>query len=256
MGIRVNALTNPELVRLIGETIDSGESRVIGNHNLHSLYLWYHDEKMREFFSIADYIHIDGISVILLGRMAGLPLRNEHRAAYLDFLPMLLAEAADRGWRVFFLGSEPGVAEKAAEKLRVRHPRLKIRTHHGHFNSDKWGEENWAVLSEIRAYRPQLLMVGMGMPRQEAWILENRDEISANVICPAGAIMDYIAGIKSTPPRWLGPLHIEWLYRLVTEPRRLSRRYLIEPWYVAGRFALHLLKNGNKESAAEMSAHE
>ena len=255
MGIRLNAITNPDLVRLIGETIESGESRVIANHNLHSLYLWCRDEKMNEFFSTADYAHIDGMSVILLGRLAGLPLHAEDRAAYLDFLPLLLSEAADRGWRIFFLGSKPGVAETAAEKLRSRYPRLKIRTHHGHFNPDRWGEENRAVLSEINAYGPHILMVGMGMPRQEAWILENRDEIFANVICPSGAIMDFVAGAKSTPPRWLGPLHIEWLYRLMTEPRRLSRRYLIEPWYVVGRLALHYLKNGNRQSAG-MSVDE
>ena len=256
MGIRINAITNSDLIQLIGQTIETGESRIIGNHNLHSLYLWYHEEKMREFFSAADYIHIDGMSLILLGRLAGLPLQAEHRAAYLDFLPLLLSEAADCGWRIFFLGSAPGIAENAAEKLRSEHPRLRIRTHHGHFNPDKWGPENQDVLAEIRAYRPHILMVGMGMPRQEAWILENRDEIGANVICPAGAIMDYIAGIKSTPPRWLGPLHLEWLYRLATEPRRLSRRYLVEPWYVVGRLALHYLKNGGRQSAAEMSTHE
>ena len=247
LGIRLHALSNADVVDLITDTITSNQSRVVANHNMHSLYLWYREPRMREFFELADYVHIDGMAVILLGQMAGLPLKREHRAAYLDFLPLLTAEAAQHGWRIFFLGSGPGVAQTAAEKLREQFPGLQIRTHHGHFNADRFGEENEAVLSEIKAYAPHILMVGMGMPRQEAWILENRDEISANVICPTGAIMDYIAGVKATPPRWLGPLYLEWLYRLITEPKRLSRRYLIEPWFVLRQMLRQYLSDGRDE---------
>ncbi len=73
---------------------------------------------MREFFSVADYSYIDGMSVVALGRLFGLPLKREDRAAYLDFMPLLVAEAARQGWRIFFLGSEPGVGDKAADELR------------------------------------------------------------------------------------------------------------------------------------------
>jgi N-acetylglucosaminyldiphosphoundecaprenol N-acetyl-beta-D-mannosaminyltransferase len=236
-GIRLNPLSNAEVVNLIGEIIERNESRIVGNHNMHSLYLWYREPRMREFFAAADYVHIDGMAVVLLGKMAGLPLQGRDRAAYLDFLPLLTAQAAQEKWRIFFLGSEPGIAEKAAEKLRGDYPGLQMRTHHGHFNVQRSSEENRAVLAEIDAYQPHLLMVGMGMPRQEMWILENRNEIHANVICPTGAIMDYVAGTKATPPRWLGALYLEWLYRLFSEPKRLSRRYLIEPWFVMREMA-------------------
>jgi N-acetylglucosaminyldiphosphoundecaprenol N-acetyl-beta-D-mannosaminyltransferase len=70
----------------------------------------------------------------------------------------------------------------------------------------------------------------MGMPRQERWILENRDDIDANVIFPSGATLDYIAGAKPMAPRWMGALGLEWAFRLATEPRRLAVRYLVEPW--------------------------
>lgn len=248
--IRLNPLANAELVSLIGDIIAGNESRIIANHNLHSLYLWHREPRMREFFSAADYIHIDGMPVVFLAQLAGLPLKKEHRAAYLDFLPLLLADAAQLGWRIFFLGSEPGVAEKAAEKLRGQYPGLQISTHHGHFNVDRFGRENQEVLSTIREYAPHILMVGMGMPRQEVWILQNRAELNANVICPTGAIMDYIAGVKATPPRWLGPLYLEWLYRLVTEPKRLWRRYLVEPWYVANQMILRSRKSRQESRLA------
>src|SRR5579862_4741447 len=158
MGVRIDVMTDAELVRLIAETIEAGESRVIANHNMHSLYVWQRDPKMREFFSIADYSFIDGMLVVLLGQLAGLPLKREQRARYLDFIYPLFAEAARNRWRTFFLGSAPGVAEKAADELRCLYPGLQMRTRHGHFNAARSSEENRAVLREIDAYSPHLLL--------------------------------------------------------------------------------------------------
>jgi N-acetylglucosaminyldiphosphoundecaprenol N-acetyl-beta-D-mannosaminyltransferase len=77
----------------------------------------------------------------------------------------------------------------------------------------------------------------MGMPKQEHWILKNSGALQFNTICTVGACMDYVVGAKKLPPRWLGPIGLEWAYRLFTEPRRLFRRYLIEPWHIL-RFLL------------------
>jgi N-acetylglucosaminyldiphosphoundecaprenol N-acetyl-beta-D-mannosaminyltransferase len=250
-GIQMDALGDAGVVRLMEEMIATGESYVLGNHNMHSLYVWYHEPRMREFYSLADYVYIDGMLLILLGKIFGLPLKRKDRAACLDFLPSFAAQAAAHGWRIYSLGCEPGVGEKATERLRQLYPGLQIRTHHGHFNTEKLGAENQAVLSEINAYAPHLLMVGMGMPRQELWITQNRLELKANVITTTGATMDYIAGVKATPPRWLGPLYLEGFYRLITEPTRLFRRYLIEPWFVLRTATAHYLKNGRHKFAAE-----
>jgi len=86
------------------------------------------------------------------------------------------------------------------------------------------------VLAQIREFQPQVLMVGMGMPRQEYWILDNLPDIAANVVLTAGACFDYLAGVIPTPPRWLGKIGLEWIFRLWHEPRRLWKRYLWEPW--------------------------
>jgi exopolysaccharide biosynthesis WecB/TagA/CpsF family protein len=248
LGIRVDAFDRHSLVRVTADIIAAGKSHVIAYHNMHSFYIWYHNAKMREFFSLADHVYIDGMPLIAMGRIMGLPLQRQHRNTNLDVLPLIAAEAAKRGWRIFFLGSKPTVGEKAAKQMRKNHPGLKILTYHGHFNPDRSGQENQAVLAEIRAYAPHILLVGMGMPRQELWILENRREIEANVICPVGAIMDYIAGAVPTPPRWLGPLGLEWFYRLLAEPARLSRRYLWEPWFVLGKMTSQYLREGRQQS--------
>jgi N-acetylglucosaminyldiphosphoundecaprenol N-acetyl-beta-D-mannosaminyltransferase len=149
-----------------------------------------------------------------------------------EFLPLLAAEAANKqGWRIYYLGSEPGVVEKGAACLRERHPGLQLRTHHGYF--DTHGAENEAVLSDIRAYAPDVLMVGLGMPRQDIWVNENLDHIAARTIFSCcGCTMDYIAGRTPSCPRWLANNGFEWLYRLLAEPTRLWRRYLVEPWFV------------------------
>jgi N-acetylglucosaminyldiphosphoundecaprenol N-acetyl-beta-D-mannosaminyltransferase len=96
------------------------------------------------------------------------------------------------------------------------------------------------VLELIRQHNPDVLIVGMGMPRQERWLLANHDKLAAPVLLTSGAAIDYVAGEIPTPPRWLGPLGLEWLYRLASEPRRLWRRYLLEPWFAVALFVRDL----------------
>jgi N-acetylglucosaminyldiphosphoundecaprenol N-acetyl-beta-D-mannosaminyltransferase len=248
-GIRVQAITQREILAIISEAARSQEKYVVANHNMHSLYLWHRDSKMRGLYARADYTHIDGLPLIPLFRLFGFRLKREHRIAYIDFWPVLATEAIKQGWRIYYLGSEPGIAEKGADRLLERHPSLHLRTHHGYF--DTHGAENEAVLADIRAYAPAVLLVGMGMPRQEAWVDENLDHISARTIFSCcGCTMEYFAGKIPTCPRWLGNIGFEWLYRLFAEPTRLWRRYLVEPWFVFGQLINAYVKFGRKLGAS------
>jgi N-acetylglucosaminyldiphosphoundecaprenol N-acetyl-beta-D-mannosaminyltransferase len=112
---------------------------------------------------------------------------------------------------------------------------LKIEVNDGYFDAGPGSHENEALLARINGYLPDLLMVGMGMPRQEFWIQENVRRLKTHVILPSGAAIDYIAGAVPTPPRWAGLLGLEWAFRLISEPRRLAGRYVIEPWSILGR---------------------
>jgi N-acetylglucosaminyldiphosphoundecaprenol N-acetyl-beta-D-mannosaminyltransferase len=232
VGLQIQALSKLDLVKIVSEAVANRSRVIVGNHNLHSLYLCFNDPRMKAFYSLADYTHIDGMSLVLLGRVLGLPVERKHRTGYMDLLPFLIDEAEKREWRIYYLGGKPGVAKKAAQRLMNRCPRLQIRTRHGHFNAERRGFDNQAVLADIDAYSPDVLMVGMGMPRQEIWVLENLKELNARAIFCCGALMDYVAGEIPTPPRWIGQIGLEWLYRLVSEPGRLWRRYLVEPWSV------------------------
>lgn len=236
LGVRINPLAIRELNALISEMVNSDKHCIIANQNLHSIYIYHHDLKMQTFSTRAQYMHVDGMPIILLGKLLGYPLRQKHRVTYVDWIDPLMAEATSQGWRLFYLGSKPDVVECGANILREKFPGLQIMTANGYFDATVDSVENHKIIEKINAYQPDVLMVGMGMPRQEHWILDNLECLNANVILTCGACMDYIAGAIPTPPRWMGRVGLEWLYRLCSEPKRLWQRYLIEPWFIAKLF--------------------
>ena len=125
------------------------------------------------------------------------------------------------------------VAERRAGSYVCSTRDLQIEVSNRYFDARRGSAENEALVQRINAYRPDLLMVGMGMPRQEFWTQENFARLDAHVILSSnGAAFDYLAGAVPTPPRWSGRIGLEWMFRLVNEPRRLFTRYLIEPWYI------------------------
>ena len=232
LGVEVDALNIPQLNSLVAESIEQQQKSIIANHNLNSLHIYHHDPKMREFYAKADYIHIDGMPLVFIGKLLGYSLKREQRVTYADWVWPLMEEAASKGWRIFYLGSKPGVAEQGANILRQKFPGLEIACAHGYIDVNKDSQENQATIAAINAFQPHILMVGMSMPRQEHWILDNLEQLQTNVILPSGACIDYVAGAVPTPPRWMGKMGLEWAYRLYSEPRRLWKRYLIQPWFV------------------------
>lgn len=232
LGVEVDALSIPELNSLIAKSIEQKQKWIIANHNLHSLYLYHHDQQMKDFYTKADYIHIDGMPLVYIGKLLGFPMKREQRVTYADWVWPLMEEAAVKGWRIFYLGSKPGVADEGARILRQKFPGLKITCAHGYIDMNKNSQDSIAIRAAINDYKPHILMVGMGMPRQEHWILENLDYIQTNSVLTSGACIDYVAGAVPTPPRWMGRVGLEWLFRLMVEPKRLWKRYLVEPWFV------------------------
>ncbi len=230
LGVTITPLSAGGLNQLVAEAIAGGHRRVIANHNLHSIHLFHRDPRMRELYARAHAIHADGMPLVLWSRVLGHRVDRQHRTTSLDWHEPLAREGADRRWGFFLLGATSQVAERAAWELLRRFPGLRVAAHHGYFDASLDAKTNTDVLDRIETFGTQVLMVGMGMPRQEHWILENLDRIHANVIFPVGGLFDYLAGTVPTPPRWLGRLGLEWAFRLAAEPRRLWRRYLLEPW--------------------------
>ncbi|BAY38906.1 WecB/TagA/CpsF family glycosyl transferase [Nostoc sp. NIES-2111] len=241
LGVQVDALSIPELNALIAQSVQQNQKWIIANHNLHSLYLYHNDPKMRAFYAKAEYTHIDSMPIVFIGKLLGYPMKREQRVTYADWVWPLMAEAASQGWRIFYLGSKPGVVERGASILRQKFPGLQIACKDGYFDTNPDSLENKATVDAINAYKPHILMVGMGMPRQEHWIAKNIESIHTNTILTSGACIDYVAGAIPTPPRWMGRMGLEWLYRLFSEPKRLWRRYLLEPWFLGILFLREIL---------------
>ena len=237
MGVSVTPLTIIQLNDTVERIITSNKTGcIIANHNLHSIYLTHHNISMQSFYKKANYVHIDGMPLVLIGKVLGYPFKRTQRVTYMDWVIPLMELASTNKWRVFYLGSAPGVAKRGAEILRNKYDDLKITTNNGYFEPQPDSVDNNNILDAINSFQPDILMVGMGMPRQEKWILDNLESLDAKVILTCGACMDYIAGEIPTPPRWMGKIGLEWLYRLLSEPGRLWKRYLIEPWFLIGLF--------------------
>ena len=241
LGVDVTPIDVTGLTDLVFAPVGSG-LRVFANVNLHALHLVRDSNLMQQLFTRAHLTHVDGMPVIWLARSLGYPFDRRHRVTYVDWQPEILRRADETGGGVYFLGGAPGVGARAAELIADEYPRVRFGFHHGFF------EESEPVLEAIRRFSPDILFVGMGMPRQEQWILEHWDDLPSCSVLPCGASFDYFTGVVRTPPRWMGRVGLEWSYRLFMEPRRLWRRYLLEPLALTPR-VLAAIANATSGSA-------
>ena len=233
LGVGIDPLTVEELHSEIGHLARKNACALVLNVNAHCLNLCYEDAVLRDFFRRAEIVFCDGAGVAFAARILG--RRIPERITYADWAWSLAAFAAAEGLSLYFLGARPGVAEEAAKRLRERHPDLRISGfHHGYFDRRAGSEENEAVVRKINAASPDILLVGLGMPLQERWLMENRGRLDAGVALTGGAVFDYVSGRVRRGPRLLTENGFEWLARLLLEPRRLWWRYLIgNPLFLA-----------------------
>jgi len=235
LGAAMDLVRPEEVFHFVAGRLARGETSIIANHNLHSLYLARKNPAVRAFFAAADLVEVDSTPLILWARLIGRSSRRFHRCTYLDWRDLFWSGARDEGWRVFFVGGAPGVAEAAREKILADWPGVELAVHHGYFDARRGSAENAAVVEAINAFKPQILLVGMGMPRQEVWVLQNHAAVAGPCAhFTVGGAFDYEAGVQKAAPRWMGQLGVEWLFRLIADPRRLFTRYCVEPWSLVG----------------------
>ncbi|MDI7776121.1 WecB/TagA/CpsF family glycosyltransferase [Asticcacaulis sp. EMRT-3] len=230
LGAEVDVITPAHVLDFVAMRATSGQGGIVANHNLHSLYLYQKSAAMRAFYALADLIEIDSTPMIAWARLLGHQVSRDHRCTYLDFREDFWARAQGHDWCIYHIGGASEHNAASRDAILRRYPGVRLHLHTGYFDMN--GPDNDALLADIAMHRPQVLLVGMGMPRQEMWILANHDRLPPCVILPVGAAFDYEAGVMYTPPRWTGRIGLEWLVRFVHEPRRLFERYFVEPWHL------------------------
>ena len=197
--------------------------------NIHVLNTAYRNPELGHQLVRASTVYCDGAGVRLGATLLGKRLPPRLTAA--DWIGEFFARAAATGVRVFIIAGEEGIAARAGDILRARHPSLLIAgTHHGFLDED----ESVRVVEQVNASGAGVLLVGMGTPVQELWVARHRARIAAPVVWTVGAVFDFVVGAQRLAPRWIGDLHLEWLWRLGTSPLRLGPRYVVgNPLFVA-----------------------
>ena len=239
LGFFAHPGTLEDYLRLSAESISEEQRNTVFYHNLHSLYSYFTSAELRDDYRNTTVL-VDGMPLIWLMRMLGIKVTRDHRLTYVDFIMPLMQQAADKGWRVFHIGQQRSVQQEALERVRAECPGIIIDGHDGYFDLTPNTAQSLAVIDAINEAGTNLLLVGFGAPKQEAWLAAHRHLINAQIAFTCGACMEYVAGHVKTPPRWMGRMGLEWSFRLLENPRRFAFRYLVEP-VVLGAI---LLKNG------------
>lgn len=240
LGFFAHPGTLEEYLNLLKTSIEKREPCTIFYHNLHSLYSYLSSESLRKFYE-GTTVLVDGMPVIWLYKLAGAPLSRQHRITYVDFILPMMKMAKDNGWKVYHLGQSADIQQQALEIIREKVPGIQIEGHDGYFDQDPQSDESLEVIKGVNDFGTNLLLVGFGAPRQEAWLHAHRDQIDAQAALTCGACMEYVAGAVKTPPRWMGQFGLEWSFRLLENPRRFAFRYLVEPILLAGMLARNWL---------------
>ncbi|MCX7918244.1 MAG: WecB/TagA/CpsF family glycosyltransferase [bacterium] len=220
--LNIDKITTQEVLQKLEEFIASRKPHLISYLNAHCVNRTFTDEEYRQIILNSDICYADGMALVWVSHLTNDPLPERVNAG--DFLPDLCKLCELKQYKLYFLGSEPGVAEAAAQQLKKQFPNLKIvGTYHGYFTES----EEQSIIADIKNKQPDILLVGFGVPRQEKWLAKHYRELNVPVAWGVGALLEYYALKTPRAPRWMRQSGLEWLYRLYLEPRRMWRRYLV-----------------------------
>lgn len=237
LGVPIDDLNMDEaLARIEGFVVDgraTGKTHQIATVNADFVVNALHDVELRRILQESDMATADGTPLVWGARMLGVPL--EGRVTGADMVPALAERAAKNGYSIYFFGARQGVAARAAAILKERYPDLKVAGIASPPVSPVH-EMDPQYLDAIRAAQPDILLVAFGNPKQEKWIHMYAGELAVPVCIGVGGTLDMIAGVTRRAPRWMQQTGLEWFYRLIQEPRRLWKRYVLDMFYFGSFF--------------------
>jgi N-acetylglucosaminyldiphosphoundecaprenol N-acetyl-beta-D-mannosaminyltransferase len=234
-GIRIDRVTMDQAIDRLGSWISQKERdcRYVVTPNLDHAVQLQTNEALREAYRDASLVVADGWPLVTASRIFRDPLPE--RVAGSDLVPALFhaLNETKTGGTVYLLGAAPGVAEHAARKIEQRWPRVKVvATHSPPFGFDKDPTQSQEAIQRINRCSPDVLVVGLGAPKQELWLQKYQSQLTVGVAIAAGGTIDFLAGRQRRAPRWVQKLRMEWSHRLLTNPGRLTGRYARNAWHL------------------------
>jgi N-acetylglucosaminyldiphosphoundecaprenol N-acetyl-beta-D-mannosaminyltransferase len=235
LGVPFSTLTFEETVDSLKDAMTKGDPpRHIITANPEIIMIAQQDDTVMRLLRQADLVTPDGIGAVWASKYYGTKLQGRVTGAELS--AALIEFAAEKGLGVFLLGAKPESNRLAVENLRRKYPRLRIAGRDGYFSK----EEEGSVLRQVCEFAPSLLLVGLGMPRQELFISKYKQELGVPVMIGIGGVIDILAGTVKRAPKLWQDLHLEWLYRLLSQPSRWRRQLMLP------RFVIRVLTDKNR----------
>jgi N-acetylglucosaminyldiphosphoundecaprenol N-acetyl-beta-D-mannosaminyltransferase len=227
LDIAVDDLVDDEAIERIAGFVANGEPHQVVTVNPEFVMEARRNRAFRRVLAAADMATPDGFGLLVAARLRGDAFRG--RVTGVALVDMIAARAAEHGWSLFLLGAAPGVAERAAAALLQKYPGLRIA---GCLAGSPRMSDEPAIRARISAARPTVLLVAYGHPAQELWIARNQPLLRVPVAIGVGGVFDFLAGKTPRAPAWMRRIGLEWLYRLIRQPRRWRRILVAVPLFL------------------------
>jgi N-acetylglucosaminyldiphosphoundecaprenol N-acetyl-beta-D-mannosaminyltransferase len=231
LGVGISPINLPTAVQQIADWVRTGDRQYVCVCPVSTIMQCRRAEDFRRVVNAAGMRTPDGMPLVWLAHLRG--HRQVSRVYGPDLMLAVMAQSAQRGWRHYFYGGGPGIAQQLEQVMTARFTGLTVAGSHSPPIATLDDLCTPSVAAAINERSPDIVWVGLGNPKQEWWMARIRPILEAPVLIGVGAAFDFLTGAKPQAPRWMQRAGLEWLFRLVHEPRRLGSRYLIDnPWFV------------------------
>ena len=218
LGVKVDAVTMAQAVERVEKLIDAQKNSIVATVNAEMLLRATKDDDFKKILNSAELVVPDGAGAVWAARHLGYEMPE--RVAGFDLVQELMKIAPTKGYKFFLFGASPGIADKAALKAQELYHGIKIvGTRNGYFTADDEPE----IIAQIKNAKPDILLVALGVPKQEKWLTAHKDELNVPVSIGVGGTFDVMAGVVKRAPIWMQRAKLEWLYRAMLQPSRAGR---------------------------------
>jgi N-acetylglucosaminyldiphosphoundecaprenol N-acetyl-beta-D-mannosaminyltransferase len=225
LNVKVSSLEKPMVLAWIEKWIEKNQKKMVVTPNPEQVILAQKDLSFRKILNEAPLALADGVGLLWACRILDNSNQLEERVTGEEVMQELIKMAVEKGWRVFLLGGRKGVADRAADKLKIKNVKLKVKASSGALRiENETREERRKVIEEINKFKPDLLFAAFGAPWQEKWLAKNLPRLDVKVAMVVGGALDMVADPSLRPPQLMTKMGLDWFYRLVRQPWRVRRQ--------------------------------